>query len=497
MPFVPDAIAVQAPHNRRLMALFAVLGFSAGLPFYLFATVLFLRLARHGVDLTIIGFFGWVSLLPTFKFAWAPLLDRFAAPGFTRFWGLRRGWIMLAQLGIGISIVGLALADPDRNLAVTAFWAVLLAFWTTTVEIAADAWRVELAPDAATQGPLSAANLWGYRSAMVAAGSGTLIIADHWGWTLAYLAIAVTACCAFPLVAITARDEHATTASRWNALGVGALATLVAYLAVAVLAAAVGWAVLGMAQQMGIGAKSNVTTPVLVIALLPFVLMALALPRIRRMGPEAPLRRSAALGPYIDIFWRFGYGSMVLLGFVAFYRMGDVLALNMSKPLINAVGYTLTQVGLADSWVALATSMAGVALAGWMVTRWPYGLSLTIGATLSAIGNYSFVWLYHMPVAPWVLYVATGLEQFGHGFEGTVFVVYLSLLVNPRYAGSQYAFFSGFAFLLPRLIAGAAGALTKVIGYDGIFVISGTLTLAPLIFLPFLARLKPRMATDL
>jgi PAT family beta-lactamase induction signal transducer AmpG len=49
------------------MALFAVLGFSAGLPFYLFATVLFLRLARHGVDLTIIGFFGWVSLLPTFK----------------------------------------------------------------------------------------------------------------------------------------------------------------------------------------------------------------------------------------------------------------------------------------------------------------------------------------------------------------------------------------------------------------------------------------------
>ena len=489
------SIAQDVRQRRRLMALFAVLGFSAGLPFYLFATVLFLRLARHGVDLTIIGFFGWVSLLPTFKFAWAPLLDRFSAPGFTRFWGLRRGWIMLAQMGIAISIVGLALTDPDRNLVWTAFWAVLLAFWTTTVEIAADAWRVELAPDAALQGPLSAANLWGYRSAMVAAGSGTLIIADHGGWTLAYLVIAVAAACAFPLVAITARDDHATTQSRTAALAGGAVATVVAYAGVALLVGVVGWAVLGLAGHLGINAQSNVTTPVLIVAILPFVLMALAVPRIRRMGDDAPLRRSAAVGPYIDVFWRFGYGSLVLLGFVAFYRMGDVLALNMSKPLVNTVGYTLTQVGLADSWVALGTSMTGVALAGWLVTRCPYGLSLGIGAALSAIGNYSFVWLYHMPVQPWVLYVATGLEQFGHGFEGTVFVVYLSLLVNPRYAGSQYAFFSGFAFLLPRLIAGAAGAMTKVIGFDGVFILSGTLTLAPLVFLPFLSHLQPRVST--
>lgn len=491
---MPDTIDHSAPHGRRLMALFAVLGFSAGLPFYLFSTVLFLRLARHGVDLTIIGFFGWVSLLPTFKFAWAPLLDRFAAPGFTRFWGMRRGWIMLAQLGIAVSIVGLAMADPDRDLAITAFWAVLLAFWTTTVEIAADAWRVELAPDAARQGPLSAANLWGYRSAMVAAGSGTLIIADHGGWTLAYLVIAAVALAAFPLVAITGPDEHATTHSRWSALAGGALATLGAYAGMALLVGVAGTGLLAAARHMGIDSHSNVTTPVLIVAMLPFLAMALAVPRIRTMGNEAPLRRSAALGPYVDVFWRFGYGSLPLLGFVSLYRMGDVLALNMSKPLVNAAGYTLTQIGLADSWVALGTSMAGVALAGWVVTRWRYGLSLSVGAALSAIGNYSFIWLYHMPVQPWVLYLATGLEQFGHGFEGTIFVVYLSLLVNPRYAGSQYAFFSGFAFLLPRLIAGAAGAMAKVIGYDGVFVLSGTLTLAPLVFLPLLSRLKPRVS---
>ena len=51
----------------------------------------------------------------------------------------------------------------------------LLAFWTTTLEVAADAWRIELAPTQEEQGPIVAANLWGYRTAMVAAGSGALL----------------------------------------------------------------------------------------------------------------------------------------------------------------------------------------------------------------------------------------------------------------------------------------------------------------------------------
>jgi hypothetical protein len=60
------------------MALYGLLGFAAGLPFYMFSTVLALRLQAHGVALAVIGFFAWVQLLPTLKFVWAPLLDRYA-----------------------------------------------------------------------------------------------------------------------------------------------------------------------------------------------------------------------------------------------------------------------------------------------------------------------------------------------------------------------------------------------------------------------------------
>jgi len=129
------AIDVAAPARPGLgrLLLYLLLGFAAGLPFYMFNAVLLLRLARHGVDLVTVGFFAWVALLPTFKFAWAPLLDKYDMPGFGRFWGKRRGWIMLAQLGIFLSTVAMAFTSSDKNLMVTALFAVLLAFWTTTL----------------------------------------------------------------------------------------------------------------------------------------------------------------------------------------------------------------------------------------------------------------------------------------------------------------------------------------------------------------------------
>ncbi|RDE07069.1 permease [Sphingomonas aracearum] len=475
------------------MALYLLLGFSAGLPFYMFSTVLTLRLQAHGVALAVLGFFAWVQLLPTFKFLWAPLLDRFDVPGFGRFWGKRRGWILLAQLGIFTAMVAMALTASDASLAVTALFAVLLAFWTTTLEIAADAWRIELAPTAEAQGPLAAANLWGYRTAMVAAGSGALLIADQpeWSWTGAYLAIAAAAFLPFPILAL-GRPAQGHGGGRGTALVTGLIASVAILLAATAVTAAVGWALLAVAAGVGVTAQTNVLTPVLVLAMLPFVAMAAGLPWIVRLGPGAPARRSAAVGPYVDFFWRYAFGALLLLAFVSVYRMGDVLALNLSKPMIKGLGYSLSQIGRADSVVALVSSMVGVGLGGWMAAKWPMSLALAVGAVFAALGNFGFVWLAHQPTGEGLLYVATAADQFGNGMAGAVFVVYLSLLVNPRYPGAQYAFLSGFAFLLPRLLSGAGGSLVERIGYDNFFLISGAVSLAAIPFLPLVARVQAR-----
>ena len=491
------------PRGIRRQALYVLLGFSAGLPFYMFSTVLALRLQAHEVGIVVIGFFAWVQLLPTLKFLWAPLLDRYQVPGFGRFWGKRRGWIMLAQLGICASLVAMGLTSSDRDLGVTALFAVLLAFWTTTLEVAADAWRIELAPTQEEQGPIAAANLWGYRSAMVAAGSGALLIADQpaWGWTGAYLAIAAVAFIPLPLLACM-RPDPGRGGSRASALIAGVAASGAILLALAAAAAAIGWLLLGAAGGLGMDGQTNVTPYVLALCMVPFLIMAAAVPKIRNLPPTAAARRSVAVGPYVDFFWRYGFMALAIMAFVSIYRMGDVLALNLSKPMIRELGYSLSEIGRADSYVALIASIVGVGLGGLMAARWPMTWALTVGAIVAAIGNFGFVWLASQPPAETTLYIATALDQFGNGMAGTIFVVYLSLLVDPRYPGAQYAFLSSFGFLLPRLLSGSGGAMVErfdAAGYDGFalfFILSGVLSLAAILFLPLIARARPRPRED-
>ena len=349
------AIDVAAPVRPGLawLLLYLLLGFAAGLPFYMFNAVLLLRLARHGVDLVTVGFFAWVALLPTFKFAWAPLLDKYDVPGFGRFWGKRRGWIMLAQLGIFLSTVAMAFTSSDKNLMATALFAVLLAFWTTTLEVAADAWRIELAPTAEQQGPLVAANLWGYRSAMIAAGGGAIYIAAKSDWTTAYLAIAVLAFLPFPILAAMRRDPgHG--GGRGAALVTGLTASA---------AVAIGWTLFSAIGSVGMSNPGVMSYWVFAVALLPFVALGIAVPWLRKLPADAPLLHSSPFAPYVNVAWRYGMVIIPILLFVSVYRMGDVMALTWSHPLFNAMGYKLEAISVADSWIALPSSMIGVALA--------------------------------------------------------------------------------------------------------------------------------------
>lgn len=487
-----DSTLVEAHgRQRRLLGLYLLLGFAAGLPFYMFNAVLLLRLARHDIDIAVIGFFAWVALLPTFKFLWAPLLERYDVPGFGRFWGKRRGWIMLAQLGIVTAMVGMAFTSDDASLPLTALFAVTLAFWTTTLEIAADGWRIELAPTQAEQGPVVAANLWGYRSAMVAAGSGAALVAARADWTWAYLFIAILAFAPFPILAAM-RPDPAARGRRISALLSGIAASVFILLAATTITAVAGGLLLSAAAGAGIGSETNITPFVLIVCLLPFVALALALPRIRGMGPDAPWRRSATIGPYVDIFWRFGFATIIVLVFVSLYRVGDVLALTLSHPMWDARGYSLDQIGIADGAVALPASMVGVAIGGWMAARWRLSWALATGAIVAALGNFVYIWLWWVMPEAWVLYSSVALDQFGNGLAGTVFVVYLSMLVNPRFPAAQYAFLSGFAFLLARLLAGTSGTIQKIIGYDGFFFVAGAASLIAIVLIPFIARVTSR-----
>jgi PAT family beta-lactamase induction signal transducer AmpG len=171
------------------LALMLAFGFSSGLPFLLIFSTQSVWLRESGVSRTEIGLMSYVALAYTFKFAWAPVIDRFDVPGLARLLGRRRAWMLVAQSCVAAGLAGLAFGDPAHRLGWTIGCAFLTAFAAATQDVVIDGWRINAAP-AERQGMMSATYQLGYRLALLCAGAGALYIADFASWKGAYLAMA-------------------------------------------------------------------------------------------------------------------------------------------------------------------------------------------------------------------------------------------------------------------------------------------------------------------
>ena len=182
------------------------LGFAAGLPFLLIGGTLSIWLAEAGVETATLGFFAWVGFAYSFKFLWAPAVDRVRLPGLA-YLGQRRSWMLLAQLGVAGGLVGLAFADPADSLVWLAVAAVLVAFASATQDIALDAYRIEAAP-VEMQGAMSGAYQLGYRLAILVSGAGALYLAEYLSWRDAYLLMAVAMAVGLATVLLVREPER-------------------------------------------------------------------------------------------------------------------------------------------------------------------------------------------------------------------------------------------------------------------------------------------------
>jgi PAT family beta-lactamase induction signal transducer AmpG len=170
--------------SRRMLVAF-VMGFACGLPLLLTISVLQAWMKDEGVDLTVIGMMALVGLPYTLKFLWAPFLDRFSLP----FLGRRRGWMLVAQIALVVSIVSLGQSDPVQNPWLLAFAAFLVTFFSASQDIVIDAYRREdLADEELGLGSSLYVN--GYRVGMLLASGGGLIMADHMDFSMVYLILA-------------------------------------------------------------------------------------------------------------------------------------------------------------------------------------------------------------------------------------------------------------------------------------------------------------------
>jgi len=167
--------------GRRIFLLL-LLGFSSGLPLALTGATLQAWLTVSGVDLTTIGMFALVGQPYTYKFLWAPLMDRFTIP----LLGRRRGWLVVTQLGLLATIAWMGTVVPERSPWLLAGLALVVAFLSASQDIVFDAYRTDVL-GAQERGAGAAVSVLGYRIAMLVSGGLALILADAWlGWRGTY-----------------------------------------------------------------------------------------------------------------------------------------------------------------------------------------------------------------------------------------------------------------------------------------------------------------------
>jgi len=384
------------------------LGFSAGLPFLLVAGTLTAWLATANIGMAEIGMFAWIGIMYSLKFLWAPVIDRLPLPLLTGWLGRRRAWMLVAQIAIGVALTGLAWSDPQLDLTRIAWFALLAAFASATQDIVIDAYRIE-AIELKMQGTMAASYQVGYRVGIVAAGAGALFLAEFISWRIAYEAMAMLM--AVGIVTVLLIDEPDSSAAAGRPAGPG-------------------------------------TSWVSVSAWIA----------------------DAFVGPFLEFFRRNGRWALVLLVFIGFYRVTDMVLGVMANPFYIQIGFSLLEIGTVTKLFGIVVTLVGAAFGGVTVARYGLGGPLIAGAVLLAVTNLFFAGMALYGPELWFLFVTIGADNFAAGFTGTVFIAYLSGLTNVNYTATQYALFSSLMTLPGKIISGFSGFIVESLDWASFFV---------------------------
>ena len=167
------------PSKTKALLVCIFLGFSSGLPLFILYNLLSAWLKSEGVDLKAIGLFALVGMPYTWKFLWAPAMDRFKLP----FLGRRRGWMVVTQIAVMLAVILMGQFNPSTEIWIVVFLASIVAFFSASQDIVVDAHRREWLTEG-QMGSGTALFVNAYKLSTLVPGSLSLILSDliTWNW---------------------------------------------------------------------------------------------------------------------------------------------------------------------------------------------------------------------------------------------------------------------------------------------------------------------------
>lgn len=481
-----------------------ILGFASGLPLALTGGAMQAWLTLDGIGLTTIGFLGLVALPYTFKFLWAPLMDRFELPWL----GRRRGWIVIMQLFIAAFLLLLSQTSPSSQLQLFGALALCVAFASASLDIVIDAYRTDLLP-ASERGLGSSFGVLGYRIAMIVSGGVTLVWAEQWqSWpkvymTMAYVMAGLAVVTLILLPKIHSDFKPLASDPKRELLGFASLllGVLVGY-----------YASQHLLELLGLNAASNNNWERLFFVMVQIICaLGVGLGFSRRVG-------FATLNQSFDSFFS-SKGAWLFLLLIVLYKVGDAFAVSITTPfLIRGLGFTQIEVGIANKTIAMLTTIVGAMLGGLIMMRIRLSTALFYFGVLQLVSNAGYYLLAELGKGAWgtiqipsfnllivklatatemdtLMLLVIGGDNFVGGMGTAAFLALLMSLCNRKFSATHFALLSAFASLGRVFVGPFSGVLVEQIGWPN-FYLSSLIVAAPGVLLVVFMRRKIDGLTD-
>jgi len=429
--------------DRRMLRIL-LLGIISGFPWVLIGSSLSLWLKEEGLSRSTIGWAGLIFAVYAFNYLWAPLIDRIRIPWLTNKVGHRRGWIIVMQFIILLSLVLWNLVDPAANLALVITVGLIIAIASATQDITVDALRIE--------------QIGKDEGKSMQAGAAMAVV----GWWTGYKLGGV--------IALNAAEyfENAGFENYWQltflVLGIVIIACNIALMFVHELQPTERQEAQRRTDEMiqnKLGASNFATK-------------------------WAAWISGTIAGPIISFFKKNGFKiALGILAFVFLFKIGEAFLGRMSIVFYKEIGFSKSDIALYSKGLGWITTVVFTLLGGLFAIRSGVIKAMFVSGILMASTNLLFSLLAWSGKSEWLFAVAVIFDDMAAAFATVAFVAFISMLVDRTYTATQYALLASVGTAGRTTLAASSGAMVDWLNGDwGIFfIITAVMVIPSLIFL--------------
>jgi PAT family beta-lactamase induction signal transducer AmpG len=438
--------------DRRMVRIL-LLGIISGFPWVLIGSSLSLWLKEDGLSRSTIGWAGLIFGVYAINYLWAPLIDRIRIPWLTNKIGHRRGWIVIMQFIILVSLVCWSVVEPTANLGLVITIGLIIAIASATQDITVDALRIE--------------QIGENEGKSMQAGAAMAVV----GWWTGYKLGGV--------IALNAAEyfQQAGFENYWQ------LTFLI--LGVVVIACNIGLMFVHEPQPTERQESQKRTDQMIE----------------EKLGSSGAFAKSTAwisgaiAGPIISFFKRNGFKiALGILGFVFLFKIGEAFLGRMSIVFYKEMGFSKGDIALYSKGIGWITTVVFTLLGGLFAIRSGVVKAMFVSGILMAATNLLFAALAWSGKSELLFAVTVLLDDIAAAFATVAFVAFISLMVDRTYTATQYALLASIGTLGRTTLAASSGELVDWLNGDwGIFFVITTVMVIPSLILLWFIRNKLKL----